>query len=159
MPVTTREDILKKLLAIYQTVPDITTIVRNRGLMTNEMRPAIVLMDGDEQEGLRPPRNGRGGSSVVYRTTKVMRPQTFVLLRTAAPTNKDSAGEDVGTKLNEYRVEIVRRVLDNTDLRALLGSNGSLNYVGSETDLRSGAAMAGQIRVDFTITYVFDPRV
>lgn len=159
MSATTREDILVRLLAILGTVPDITTVVRNRGLMANEMRPAIVLMDGDEQEGLRPPSNGRGSGQVIYKTTKIARPQIFVLLRTAAPTNKDSAGEDIGTKLNEYRVEIARRVLDDTALRALLGSNGSINYTGAETDLKSGAAMAGQIRVDFSIAYVFDPRL
>lgn len=159
MPATTREDILEKLLEIYHDVPNVVSVVRNRGLMSNEKRPAIVLMDGDEQEGLRPPSNGRGGGQVVYKTTKIMRPQTFLLFRTLAPTNVDEVGEDIGTKLNEYRVEIVRRVLDDTALRALLGSNGSLNYTGAETDLRSGAAMAGQIRIDFTIAFVFDPRV
>jgi len=158
MPATTREDILARLLEILRTVPDITTVVRNRGLVDNNMRPAIVLMDGSEVEGLRPPRNGRGGDQVVVRTTKIMRPQVFVLLKTAGPTNVAPDGENVGKKLNEHKVEVSRLILADTQLRALLGSNGALTYTGAETDMQSGAAMAGQMRLDFQITYVFDPR-
>lgn len=156
MPVTTREDILAKLLEICQGVPGIATVVRNRGLIDNDKRPAIVLMDGGEAEGLRPPPNGRGGDQVIVRTTKVLRPQIFVLLKTILPTN--SSPKNPGTALNEHEIEVTRRILGDTELRALLGSNGALIYTAVETDMQSGAAMAGQMRLDFQITYVFDPR-
>lgn len=154
MPATNKEAVLSLVWTALQTVPDVTTRVRNRGLLDNEQRPALVMMDGDVSEGLSPPRNGRGASQVVLATTKVLRPQIFVLLKTIKPRN-----EEIAEILAPYEKEVTSRVLTNAPLRALLGSNGGLSYAGSETDLKSGAEMAGQIRFDFSITFVFDPRL
>lgn len=158
MAATTKEEVLSLVWAALQSVPNITTFARNRGLMSSEMRPALVMMDGDLSGGLPAPRSGRGGLLPAARTTKILRPQIFVLPRTILPTN-DADGATIADVVSPYEAEITRRVLGSAPLVALLGPNGGVSYSGHETDLKSGAAMSGQIRFDFQITFVFDPAI
>lgn len=151
--------ILQRVFTLLKATPNIKTVVRNRGLMQNEQRPAIALLDGDEIEGLRPPSNGRGAAALtIMRTIKIARPQIFVLLKTALPKNETGPNRTIGDDLHDYRNAICNAILQDAELKTLMGSNGSVVYQGAETDLRSGAAVAGQMRIDFSFTYIFDPR-
>jgi hypothetical protein len=49
MSLALREEILNRVFEILETVPNLVTIARNRGLMDNDMRPCALLMDADEQ--------------------------------------------------------------------------------------------------------------
>lgn len=157
MAVTSKEEVLSLVWDSLKTVANIQTFARNRGLMANEMRPALIMLDGDLADGLVAPKNGRGGSFPIFATTKVLRPQIFVLPKTLKPTNKVGA-DNIANVIAPYEKSIVGKVLANAALTTLLGSNGGLQYLGHETDLNSGASMDGQIKFNFQITFVFDPR-
>jgi len=144
-----REQILLRLKAILETIPTIVTVVRNRGLMDNDSRPAAYLLDGDESFRLTGDRKGRVTMSQELIT---MRPQIFVIGKSLKPQN-----EGVGAALNGYRIGIIRAIAQDAALLALVGSNGDIAYNGCETDLKNGSLLDGQLRLDFAITYVLDP--
>lgn len=151
----TREAILARILVLAQAVKtDDTTIktaIRNRGPLETDKRPAIVLLDGDEQDALpgRPP--GRGGLPIPP-AIMTMTPELFVLLDEVRPRPETS-----GTRLNAYRDALMEAIAGDTELLTLLGSNGRVRYKGCATDLKSGSALAGEMRLDFAYTYVVKP--
>lgn len=150
-----REQIIVRLLELMaEEYIQAATVVRNRGLLKQDDRPAIAILDGDERARLTGDGQGTGvrgrvGMSVQLMT---MTPQVFVIPKSAKPNN-----EGIGTLVNEFRDIIVRVVAQDSVLLSILGSNGSVAYMGMETDLKSGSHLDGQARLDFAFTYVLDP--
>jgi hypothetical protein len=151
MPVDKRELILSRVLVIMQGLAGITTVARNRGLMTNEKRPAMILLDGDEVS-TKLPNPPRSRSAAQFPQVNTMRPEMYILLQEDRPTNLT-----VGQQLNAFRIALSAAIATDTALAALLGPNGSIYYYGCVTDLKSGAALSGQMKVDYQLSYVFDP--
>lgn len=148
-----RELILARILTIMGTVSGIETTVRNRGLMKNEARPAQVLLDGDEIPLLSSATQRiRGNVSLMMPQVMELRPQVFYL-----PKEKRSTNVGIGSEVNAWRIEFLEKVWGSVELAELLGSNGSMVYNGCETDLKSGSAMSGEIRLDFVVNYVLMP--
>jgi len=155
MPAATpdkREAILERVSAICLTVPGFSSSVRNRGLRSNEQRPACVLLDGDESSKLVHDTRNKGRAGAMTPQIMIMRPELFVLLPEKRPTNVD-----VGQDLNEKRIALIAAIAEDASLAALLGSNGGVVYNGCVTDLKSGSAATGQMRLDFAYTYTFIP--
>ena len=144
-----REEILARMFTILATVTGMTSTFRNRGLIDNDQRPALVLLDGDDSTKTTGSGRGRGRMSPVIIS---MSPQVFVVLKLAKPQN-----EHVGTDLNAVRSEIIAKFASDDELLALIGTSGDISYDGCETDLKSGSPMEGQMRLDFTITTVMNP--
>lgn len=150
-----REQILVRLTEIMaESYIAASTIVRNRALLQQDDRPAIAILDGDERarltgDGLGRGTGGRVGMGVQLMT---MTPQVFFVPKSRRPMN---AG--IGTEVNAYRDIIVRVVAQDPQLLSILGSNGSVAYMGMETDLKSGSTLDGQARLDFVFTYLLDP--
>jgi len=149
MSINRREEVLARLFAILQAQDGFQTFKRNRGLLDNDVLPAILLLDGDETTRTSGERRGRVKMSPVIVT---MRPQIFVLLKNVKPNNID-----VGTLLNTYRGAIVRAIAADTQLAALVGPNGDMSYDGAETDLKSGMPMEGQMQISVSISCPLDP--
>jgi hypothetical protein len=162
MPVNKREQILERLKDIMsEEYIQAETVVRNRGLIEEDARPAIAIMDGDERaqvtgDSLGRGRGGRVGMSFQLMT---MAPQVFFIPKELLPRNQTIATPpvNIGTIVNEYADLIVRVVARDTVLQALVGNNGSIAYIAMVTDLKSGAALQGQCRLDFAFTYMIDP--
>ena len=144
-----RETILSRTLYVLSQLTGIETVARNRGLMDNDMRPAAVLMDGDEIFRLTGDRRGR---QMMSPTLITARPQVFVVLKNRKPQNVET-GED----LNAFRVALIELMATDGVLLELIGTNGNMSYEGCETDLKSGGAAEGSMRLDFAITYTLDP--
>ena len=149
-----REEILQRLQTILETVPGVTTCVRNRGLRKNEQRPAIVLVDGDEATVT----TGGDVNSRARPVPKVMRmrPEIYYLPKEARPTGDLPDGMNVGEDLNNRRMQILWALMNDPELQTLYGSNGGISYQSMTTDLHSGAAMSGEMRIDIQINYVLD---
>lgn len=130
------------------------TVVRNRGLLQNDARPAVAILDGDEHARLTGDDLGRGNRGRVRMTPQlmIMQPEIYVVPKTKKPGN-----EGIGPEVNDFRMTIVRVVAQDPELIALVGSNGSIAYMGMVTDLKSGSNLDGQSRFDFRFTYVLDP--
>jgi len=150
-----REQILVRLEDILALVEGIETVARNRGLMSNDKRPAIILLDGDESVTVQSPR--RSNYPGLTPTINRARPEIYVLLKEERPTNITAGGKTVGTELNRLRIDITTRIATDAALLALMGSNGGMRYLGCATDLKSGSSLSGEMRLDFSFDYVFDP--
>lgn len=149
----TREDLLVRLTAIMQTVPGIVSGVRNRGLRKNEDRPAMILLDGDEFPRLSvDTRRLKGRAGLMAPQIVSLRPEVYILLQESRPNT-----EQVGQELNALRIAYLKLVWNDADIGTILGSNGSLIYNGCATDLKSGSALSGQMRLDFLANYVLRP--
>jgi hypothetical protein len=84
-----------------------------------------------------------------------LQPEIYILLDEKRPRNEDT--ENVGTTLGGFRVRFIKAVAEDAELQALLGSNGGIIYNGYDTDLKSGGALSGQMRLDFQFSYTFFP--
>lgn len=147
--IDTRELILAQIAVTLATVTGIVTVFRNRGAMKEDKFPACGVMDGDERTRLDGDRRGRVRVSPELVT---MRPQIFIIMDQRAPLNTD-----IGPDLNAKRAAVIQALSQDADLLDLVGSNGNIAYDGCETDLKSGQQGLGQMRLDFSITYVVDP--
>lgn len=152
-----REAILLRLAAIVLT-PGLgfASAVRNRGLRSNEQRPAVIVLDGDESpiltHGGRQNRAQGGRALPLTPSIMQMKPELYILLQEARPKNLE-----VGEELNAKRIALIAAIAEDTALAALLGSNGTMLYNGCVTDLKSGSALTGQMRLDFAFNYTFHP--
>lgn len=157
-----REQILARLLTIAETLKrpavadGFVTCARNRGLLQTEQRPAFVLMDGGEQ--VRTGNISRSRNDFGVQIT-LMRPELYVLPAEVRPTGKgpELDGAQVGTTINGLRQRLTRAIAQDNTLLALLGSNGGIHLETLETDLVSGGAMSGEMKLNLVIAYVFDP--
>jgi hypothetical protein len=149
MSVHRREEILSRLKEVLTGLPGIATTVRNRGLLDNDVCPAISLLDGDEI--VSRPSNGRGRQRMSTGIV-TLKPQVFLLLKYKKPGN-----EGVGEALNAFRGAIIRAVASDAQLLSLIGSNGDITYDSAETDLKTGMEMTGTMHLSFSISHAFDP--
>jgi len=153
-----REEILARIFVILTTLADAIrtqdatttpTVARNRGLMSQDSRPVFILLDGDERTRLDGDRRGRVRMSPSLVT---MAPQIFVVMKSRLPQN-----ENLGQEMNELRLIMINALVTDDTLVTLLTANGNINYLGHDTDLKSGSNLEGQMRLDFALTYVLDP--
>lgn len=145
-----------RIFVIMGSVTGIVSNVRNRGLMQVEDRPAQVLLDGDEEPFLTLNTNRlRGRAGLMTPQIMSARPQVFYLPKEKRPNNDDPA--NIGAEANAWRRQFLGLLWADATLTTLLGPNGSIVYNGCETDLKSGSAMSGEIRLDFICNYVLRP--
>lgn len=149
MSVNRREEILARLFAICEAQDVFLTKVRNRGLLANDILPAIALLDGNETSKTNGGGRGRGRMSPAIVT---MRPQIFLLGKDKKPTN-----ELVGQTLNTYRGVLVKAIAADAQLLALIGPNGDMTYDEAVTDLNTGMQMKGEMHITLSITVPMDP--
>jgi hypothetical protein len=149
-----REEILEAIkticLAVKTANTSIKSAVRNRALLTNEKRPGVILLDGDES---RIGANVNNGRAMGFRPVLTeMKPELYILLDERRIENSN-----IGEDLNALRVALSVAITTDANLAALLGSNGKVVYNGCVTDLKSGSALTGQMRLDFAYQYWFKP--
>lgn len=150
-----REQILARILQIASDVKTADTTIksafRNRGPRSTDVRPAVGLLDGDETNNLPPRAPGRGGQRLPP-AIMTMTPELYILLEETRPKQ-----EEIGPRINAYRDALIEAMAGDTALLALLGANGRIQYRGCVTDLKSGSALNGEMRLDFAFTYVVNP--
>jgi hypothetical protein len=141
-----REEILKRLVEVAAAVPGIATAARNRDEISERSRPAVAVFDSDETADERAEQQGHGGRAP---NVVEMTPEVLILL--------GGAPETVGTALNALRAKLIKAVLTDAQLTALVGPNGRVRYVGCSTHLGHGRSMEGFMGVHFAFTYVLRP--
>jgi hypothetical protein len=78
-----------------------------------------------------------------------MTPEVLILLG-AVP-------ETVGSALNALRANLIKAVLTDSQLTAMVGPNGRVRYAGCSTHLGHGRSMEGFMGVHFAFAYVLRP--
>jgi hypothetical protein len=142
-----RELILLRLLDILKAMPGLAAVVRNRGELPTDMRPAAVLLDADEVG--RPGAAQHRGHLIKAPQFVDMTPEIYVVMDQREPKN-----ERIGEDMNAMRVAIIKAITGDTELQQLVSSNGDIRYAGVLTDMASGRSMEGQMRVRMTFTYL-----
>lgn len=138
-----RESILARLLVVAEGVQGIARAHRNTMGLSDDARPAIIILDADEAgEGVNSTR-GKGPQMMV------LNPEIYIL----ASGKSDS----VGSVINELRVTFLKAVLEDAELQTLTGQNGSVTYEGCATGLSRGRSMEGEMGVSIAFTYPFLP--
>jgi hypothetical protein len=145
-----REQVLAALFLVLQSVAGVKVVVRNRGELPAAIRPAVVLLDGNETARDSPPQE-RGRLTAAPNLVD-MSPEIYVVMDQREPKN-DRIGED----MNAMRMAILKAIMTDEPLIAVLGSNGDIKYLGCDTDMASGRSMEGQLFLRFTFTYVLKP--
>lgn len=145
-----REDVLARTFTILGTIQGINTTGRNRGLLEQDVRPCLLQLDGDEHSLTQ--ASGGPTRRQVSPVIVTMTPQFFIILKTAKPQNVN-----IGQDLNSFRETLIKAISTDTQLLSIIGGNGYISYAGCETDLKSGSAVEGQMRLDFNIGCVMNP--
>jgi hypothetical protein len=145
-----RELILQRLLVILSNTPTVQIVMRNRGELPPDKRPAIIMLDADEVTKLsHREQTGqlKSGPHLVDMT-----PEIYVVMDAREPENK-LIGED----MNAMRVTIVKAIFGDPELPKIIGSYGQVRYAGCQTDMASGRSMEGQMNIQMTFTYALQP--
>ena len=142
-----REQIIERLFAVLQTITGVEQVVRNRGSLEADKRPAIQLMDADEKPEDTPFNRARPA----YAPNRVrLTPEIYITLATLEP-------DDMGPNLNVLRVALLKAVLLDQQLQQLTGESGDIRYDGCQTDLGRGRELIGQMSISVTFVYVLRP--
>jgi hypothetical protein len=152
-----RELILSRLFTILQGIQGVATdpytggpcVYRNRDQLPDQLRPGILLLDGDEEANQTARQNQRPGKSPNLMTIK---PEVYVSLTTAKPDNTT-----IGADLNAFRILILKAVLTDNTLQGYCDNGGELWYNATITDLARGRAMMGEMGLAFWLTYALIP--
>ncbi len=138
-----RELILQRLLKIMEGIPGIRTIKRNVDMMPEDVRPCLILIDGDEQ---------RADGALGYG----MRP-VVMTMSPMISLGVSAVSEDVGAEINAFRAKLIPAILGDSTLVNELTSNGKVAYDGLLGRLSSGNLMASDMQLNFAITYPLHP--
>lgn len=145
-----RELVLARLIAILTAIPNVQAVVRNRGELPADKRPAIALLDADEVA--RPGVPQQRGRLIAAPNIVDMTPEIYVVMDPREPPN-----EKIGEDMNAMRVTIVKAIRFDQQLATILGGNGDIRYLGTQTDMASGRSMEGQMSIRMTFTYPLIP--
>lgn len=157
-----RQEILDRLWAILSVlVVDLAggpngvvqikagNIVRNRNDLQADKTPGMIILDADEvrdQRALQPPR-GNTEARMPVQLMK-MTPEIYVVLETRPVGNVNT-----GVDLNTARLKILNAIFSDSQLQAIVGSNGNISYDGCVTDLARNRTMKGQLGISVTFSY------
>jgi hypothetical protein len=172
----TRETILSWLPVLLGGLPGIAQVFRpdlnavgpsawrNRGEITDEtLFPAVVTLDGDEEIKTQITDRQRQIPGVYPPQVMTLKPQVFFIMkkrdRIDNLTLNDEA-DPIGPEISMWRNAAFLTVIRDPKLLGLIGNTGSILYLGSETDMKTGSTigvMGAQLWLKFAISYVLDP--
>lgn len=142
-----RDDILERLNEVVATIPNLKSNFRNNVDITDEDLPSVVVFDADEETveiGNKP-----SNSPVIVQMT----PEIVIVEMTEG---------QVGTELAVMRRALIRLVLTDTELNALVSKTSprgeaAIRYLGSQTDVGWMRSLHGALRAQFLFKYLLKP--
>lgn len=141
-----RAQILDRLAAI---VGDIATLnhagfYRNRGDLSNTLRPFLTLHDGSEELS----RDIMPGSRIALPLGMQLFPEISYLPRLQLPLN-----ETIDVDVHSMRMQVIAAVLTDAALHTIVGANGKVSLRSIETDLAIGKRMSGETVFRLAFSY------
>ena len=143
-----REDILARLLVILNTIEVFKLVARNLDEFPERVRPAVILLDGDEEavaELARPWVKGKA--------------YTVVQMNPIIVVSMGGKPEDVGPDINELMARIVTAVMTDAELTTIVVVNAQCGvyYLASDYRLSHSLAMDCDMQMRFGIRYTLLP--
>jgi hypothetical protein len=127
------------------------SVWRNRADIPPEECPALILLDGREEK-----TTGTRGRGSMPHALMLWQPQIWIALRERnTPEN-----EGVGPEMSALRVDILKALKQDAEhgqMGVLMGENGEVEYRGYETDMAIGSDLVGNMVLNFSISYFWDP--
>jgi hypothetical protein len=136
-----REDILARLLEVVASIPNIRSAQRNDVDISEDRLPNVGVYDGDEESD---------GATDIGSSRPPKRPYVVQLTPHVVIVEQAAAA---GTQLSVFRREAIKRVLTDSQLIALVGSNGNIRYLGNQTNFDWGRTLQGVMAVQFNFKY------
>jgi hypothetical protein len=136
-----RERVLARLVEIGKAIPGIKTSIRNRALAEDEELPVVQILDADEAGEDNDPLQRTNRATRRF----IMTPEIYVVL--------EDQEADVGTTLNGFRCALVKAILEDTQLKAILGTNGEIRYDGCSTGLARNRLIVGELGLHVKFYY------
>ncbi len=144
-----REQILSRLMDIFQTIPGISKVYRNREDVTGRAGPTIILHDANEETA---DIGGRPQGAVVTKDYINLNPQIYILL--------GDKSEIVGSRVSELRRLLIVAIWSDSQLQEITGvhrnKESEIRYHGCGLDTATGEAREARLEVRFTFTYLLD---
>jgi len=143
-----REDILARLLVILNTIEVFKLVARNLDEFPERVRPAVILLDGDEEavaELARPWVKGKA--------------YTVVQMNPLIVVSMGGRPQDVGTDINELMARIVTAVMSDAELTTIVVANAQCGvyYLATDYRLNHSLAMDCDMQMRFGIRYTLLP--
>jgi len=143
-----REDIMARLLVILNTVEGFKFVARNVDEFPEKIRPAVILLDGDEEavaELARPWVKGKA--------------YTVVQMNPLIVISMGGRPQDVGADINELMARTVTAVLSDVELTTIVVVNAQCGvyYLASDYRLSHSLAMDCDMQMRFGIRYTLLP--
>jgi len=132
-----RQLLLDQLAALLHGI-GLGTVYRNRGEMSNALRPFLSLCDGTETITRTPANGARQSIPLLIELTPEI---TYYPALQLAPDN--TLSEVVGLA----RITILSAILLDMELRGIVGPNGRILVATIETDLSIGKRMTGELTI------------
>lgn len=140
-----RELILARLLEVAQGSEGIAHAYRNKDEISDSERPAVIILDADEQASEDDPKSRPANAP--RRVT--MTPEIYIL--------QSSTAESLGTLINALRAKLVKAILTDETLLSYTHDARGIRYDGCGTDLARGRQMEGSMGVSMSFTYILNP--
>lgn len=142
-----REQILSRLMTIFDETPGIVKAARNKEDVSGRARPAVIMHDAVEDFvdiGNRP--NG------AIKTFLNLSPQIYILL--------GDRSDVVGSRVSEFRNVLVKAIWSDGILRELVGisrnKESDIRYHGCGLDTTTGETREARLEIRFEFTYLLD---
>ena len=144
-----RENILARLLEVVASIPNLRAAYRNNVDIPEDQLPAAIVLDGDEESD--------GASDVSMK--KPERPYNVQMTPEIIIAQQ---ADEVGSDLTTLRRELIKRVLNDTELNEQIVKtgrfgNGAIRYLGCQTDLGWMRSLHGALRAQFLFKYSLNP--
>lgn len=139
-----REGILARLHTILDGVQTGVPAFRNRTQFSEDMRPCVVIMDGDEIAD----ENDNNKHALSPRRME-MSPEVYILVGDQAAT--------VGTALNALRAVVIDAVLNDNTLHLFSLNDSAVSYEGCRFIVEDGRKMEGAMGLTFSFKYILRP--
>lgn len=142
-----REDILSRLVAVCGAVDGILAVGRNRLDVDEMTRPAVVVLDGEEELVDPPQERGRGANRSGQQIMELS-PVIVVAVR-------GGNGIEAGALLSRYRSAVLSAVLSDDLLLSAASSNGGVRYEGCSVPPPDAEGREHRIELNLIFTYPF----
>lgn len=140
---------MARLLEVVGAIPTIRYAQRNDIELTEDQLPAVIVLDGDEETNdandvsMRPPNR----QTIAHLTPGIL----FW-----------DKGDLVGSDLSMLRRELIKRVLNDTELNEQIVKtgrfgNGAIRYLGCQIDCGWMRSLHAALAAQFRFTYALKP--
>lgn len=142
--VDTREDILSRLVTVCGSAVSGVTCYRNRTQFSEDMRPCLAVIDGDEEcDASDPNRHAFSPRRIT------MHPEIYILAT--------GQSENVGATVNALRASVIAAILGDATLEGSSLNDRGISYDGCTLIIEEGRATEVALNLSFSLSYVLRP--